>query len=153
MAEEWGKAVARKVEARVAEEAERISTRRKRFDEGIERFRRQVLDLVASVNAHIESEPHRIQVIVLDNGFILAAAYKRLVTAEELGAFEGVPASVGRVTLHREDRKAAVQAEPEEVFITSSGTQTTFYRRSAGQTQIKIMGDPDFKQIVEFFAS
>jgi hypothetical protein len=153
MAEEWGKTVAKKVEARVSEEAERISTRRKRFEDGLERFRRQVLDLVGSVNAHIESEPNRIQVIILDTGLILAAAYKRLVTVEELGAFEGVPASVGRITLHREDRKAAAAADPEEVFITSSGIQTTFYRRSAGQTQIKLMGDPDFKQIIEYFGS
>lgn len=153
MAEEWGKTIARKVEARVAEEAERISTRRKRFEDGVERFRRQVLDLIGSVNGHIESEPNRIQVIVLDNGVILAAAYKRLVTVEELGAFEGVPASVGRITLHREDRKGAAPTEPEEIFITSSGTQTTFYRRSAGQTQIKMMGDPDFKQIIEYFGS
>ena len=151
MAEEWAKIVARKVEARVAEEAERIVTRRKRYDEGIERFRKQLLDLVGTVNANIGTEAHRIQVIVLDNGLLLAAAYKRLVTAEQIGPTEGVPASVGKIVLEREDRKAAAPPEPEEIFITSSGTQTTFYKRPAGQ--LKIMGEPDFKQMVEYFAS
>ncbi len=151
MAEDWAKTVAKKVEGRVAEEAERIATRRKRFEEGVERFRRQLLDLVDAVNANIESDAHRIQKIVLDNGVILSAAYKRLVTVEELGAAEGVPASVGRILLHREDRKAPAPPEPEELFITSTGTQTTFYRRPAGQ--LKIMGEPDFKTLVEYFAS
>jgi hypothetical protein len=151
MAEEWAKVVAKKVEARVTEEAERIVTRRKRYDEGIERFRKQLLDLVGTVNANIGTEAHRIQVIVLDNGLLLAAAYKRLVTIEELGATEGVPASVGKIVLEREDRKAASPPEPEEIFITSSGAQTTFYKRLAGQ--LKIMGEPDFKQMVEYFAS
>jgi hypothetical protein len=151
MAEEWSKVVAKKVEARLAEEAERIVTRRKRYDEGVERFRKQLLDLVGQVNANIETEAHRIQVIVLDNGLLLAAAYKRLVTSEEIGATDGVPASVGKIVLEREDRKAAAAPEPEEIYITSSGTQTTFYKRPAGQ--LKIMGDPDFKQMVEFFAS
>jgi hypothetical protein len=151
MAEDWAKTVAKKVESRVAEEAERIVTRRKRFEEGVERFRKLILELVGAVNANIATEAHRIQVIVLDNGFILSAAYKRLVTAEEMGAMDGVPASVGKIGIHREDRKAAVPPEAEEIYITSSGTQTTFYRRPGGQ--LKIMADPEFKQIVEFFAS
>jgi len=151
MAEEWAKVVAKKVESRVAEEAERIVTRRKRYDEGIERFRKQLLDLVGTVNANIATEAHRIQVIVLDNGLLLAAAYKRLVSVEEIGPTEGVPASVGKIVLEREDRKAATAPEPEEIFITSSGTQTTFYKRPGGQ--LKIMGEPDFKQMVEYFTS
>jgi len=151
MAEEWAKVVAKKVESRVAEEAERIVTRRKRYDDGIERFRKQLLDLVGTVNANIATEAHRIQVIVLDNGLLLAAAYKRLVSVEEIGPTEGVPASVGKIVLEREDRKAATAPEPEEIFITSSGTHTTFYKRPAGQ--LKIMGEPDFKQMVEYFAS
>jgi len=151
MAEEWAKVVAKKVESRVAEEAERIVTRRKRYDDGIERFRKQLLDLVGTVNANIATEAHRIQVIVLDNGLLLAAAYKRLVSVEEIGPTEGVPASVGKIVLEREDRKAATAPEPEEIFITSSGTQTTFYKRPGGQ--LKIMGEPDFKQMVEYFTS
>ena len=151
MAEDWAKTIAKKVEGRVAEEAERITIRRKRFDEGVERFRKQLLDLVDAVNTNIGSEAHRIQKIVIDNGVILAAAYKRIVTEEEMGATEGVPASVGRITLQREDRKAAAQPEAEELYITSSGTQTTFYRRLAGQ--LKIIGDPEFKQVVEYFGS
>jgi hypothetical protein len=151
MAEEWSKVVAKKVESRVAEEAERIVVRRKRYDEGVERFRKQLLDLVGTVNANIPNEAHRIQVIILDNGLLLAAAYKRMVTIEEIGAFEGVPASVGKIILEREDRKAAATPEPEEIYITSSGTQTTFYKRPGGQ--LKIMGDPDFKQMVEYFGS
>ena len=150
MAEDWAKIVAKKVEGRVAEEAERIATRRKRFEEGVERFRKQLLDLVGTINGNIAAEASRIQVIALDNGLILAAAYKRIVTVEEVGATEGVPASVGKIVLDREDRKAAAAPEAEEIFITSSGTQTTFYRRPAGQ--LKIMGEPDFKQIVEYFA-
>jgi hypothetical protein len=151
MAEDWAKTVAKKVEGRVAEEAERVVTRRKRYEEGVERFRKLILDLVGAVNANIESGANRIQVIVLDNGLILAAAYKRIVTLEEIGPMEGVPASVGKIVASREDRKAAASPEPEEIFITSSGTQTTFYRRPGGQ--LKLMGDPDFKQIVEYFAS
>ena len=151
MAEEWSKVVARKVEGRVAEEAERIATRRKRFEEGVERFRKQLLDLVGVVNAHIATEANRIQVIVLDNGLLLAAAYKRIVTTEEMGPTEGVPASVGKIVLEREDRKASAQPEPEEIYVTSSGAQTTFYKRSVGQ--LKIMGEPDFKQLVEYFGS
>jgi hypothetical protein len=151
MAEDWAKTIAKKVESRVAEEAERITTRRKRYDEGVERFRKQMLDLVGAVNANIEAEGHRIQVIVLDNGLVLAAAYKRMVTQEEIGATDGVPASVGKILVTREDRKAAVPPEPEDLYITSSGTQTTFYRRPGGQ--LKIMGEPDFKQLVEYFAS
>ena len=42
-------------------------------------------------------------------------------------------------------------AEPEELYITSSGTRITFYKRPSGQ--LKIMSDPDFKQIIEYFAS
>ena len=57
MAEDWGKTVAKKVEGRIAEEAERIATQRKRFEEGVERFRKQVLDLVAAVNGNIATEP------------------------------------------------------------------------------------------------
>ncbi|MBI4011040.1 MAG: hypothetical protein HY359_01925 [Candidatus Rokubacteria bacterium] len=151
MAEDWAKTIAKKVEARVAEEAERVVTRRKRYEEGVERFRKLILDLVAAVNANIEAQASRIQVIVLDSGIILAAAYKRIVTVEELGAVEGVPASVGKIVVSREDRKAAATPEPEDLFITSSGTQTTFYRRPGGQ--LKIMADPDFKQIIEYFAS
>ena len=151
MAEDWAKTIAKKVEARVAEEAERVVTRRKRYEEGVERFRKLILDLVAAVNANIESEANRIQVIILDSGIILAAAYKRIVTVEELGPTEGVPASVGKIGVSREDRKAAATPEPEDLFITSSGTQTTFYRRPGGQ--LKIMADPDFKQIIEYFAS
>jgi hypothetical protein len=151
MAEDWAKTVAKKVESRIGEEAERLTVRRKRYEEGVERFRRQILDLVSAVNGNIESEGSRIQVIVLEDGLILAAAYKRLMTVEQIGATEGVPASVGKVVLVREDRRAAVPAEPEDLFITSSGTQTTFYRRPGGQ--LKIMGEPDFKQIIEYFTS
>jgi hypothetical protein len=151
MADEWSKVVAKKVEGRVAEEAERIAIRRKRFEEGVERFRKQLLDLVGQVNANIATEANRIQVIVLDNGLLLAAAYKRIVTTEEMGPTEGVPASVGKIVLEREDRKASAQPEPEEIYVTSSGAQTTFYKRSVGQ--LKIMGEPDFKQLVEYFGS
>ncbi|HEV8306959.1 MAG TPA: hypothetical protein VGW35_04780 [Methylomirabilota bacterium] len=152
MAEDWAKTVAKKVEGRVAEEAERLATQRKRFEDGVERFRKQLLDLVAAVNANIASETHRIQVIVLDNGIILAAAYKRVMTTEEIGATEGIPASVGKVTVARENRKAlAAPAEPEEIYITTTGTQSTFYRRPAGQ--LKIMGDGEFRQLIEYFAN
>ncbi len=153
-ADDWAKTTAKKVEARIAEEAERKATERKRFDEGVERFRKQVLDLVAAVNANITAEGSRIQVISLDNGIILAAAYKRIVTVEGIGTSPGVPACVGTIEVHREDRKAAAPPEPEELYITSSGTQSTFYRRTGKETRdIKIMGDAEFKQFIEFFAS
>src|SRR5688572_8704352 len=106
MAEDWAQTVAKKVEVRVSEEAERSATRKQRFEQGVERFRKQVLDLVDAVNGNIKDEAHRIQRIVLENGVILSAAYKRVVTMEEIGAAEGVPASVGRILLHREDRRA-----------------------------------------------
>jgi hypothetical protein len=151
MADDWAKATAKKVESRLAEEAERAATLRKRFDEGVERFRKQTLDLVAAINANIASEGGRIQAITLDDGIILAAAYKRIVTVERLGRVEDVPASVGRIGVMREDRKAAAPPEPEELYITSSATQTTFYRRTGGQ--LKIFGEAEFKQLVEYFAS
>ena len=150
MAEDWGKTVAKKVEGRIAEEAERIATQRKRFEEGVERFRKQVLDLVAAVNGNIATEPHRIQTIVLDNGLILASAYKRIVTEETIGAAPKVPASVGKIAIHYENRKGAAP-EPKDLFITSSGTQTTFYHLIG--EQLKIIGEADFKQIVEYFGS
>jgi hypothetical protein len=151
MADDWAKATAKKVETRVAEEAERAATQRKRFDEGIERFRKLILDLVTAINGNIATEANRIQTIVLDDGVILAAAYKRVVTTERMGRVDDVPASVGRIVLHREDRKAAAPAEPEELYITSTATQTTFYRRVG--PQLKIVGDAEFKQIVEYFGS
>ena len=150
MADDWAKATAKKVESRVAEEADRAATTRKRFDDGIERFRKQTLDLVAAINANIASEANRIQTIALDDGIILAAAYKRIVTVEKMGRVEDVPASVGRIGLHREDRKATAPPEPEELYVTSSGTQTTFYRRVG--SQLKIFGEAEFKQIIEYFA-
>jgi hypothetical protein len=73
------------------------------------------------------------------------------VTVEEMGVIEGIPASVGKILVQREDRRAGDPAEPEDLFITSSGTQTTFYKRP--EAQLKIVGDADFKQIVEYFAS
>jgi hypothetical protein len=151
MADDWAKATAKKVESRLAEEAERAATQRKRFDEGVERFRKQTLDLVAAINANIAAEGGRIQAIVLDDGIILAAAYKRIVTVEKMGRVEDVPASVGRIGVIREDRKAAAPPEPEELYITSSATQTTFYRRTGGQ--LKIFGDAEFKQFIEYFAA
>jgi hypothetical protein len=152
MADDWAKTIAKKVEARLSEEAERTTTRRQRHEQGVERFRKQVLELVDAVNGNIEGDANRIQKIVLDNGMLLSAAYKRIVTVEELGATEGVPASVGKIVLHREDRRAAEPAEPEEFFVTSSATQITFYKRPAGG-QLKIVSDLDFKQIIEYFAS
>jgi hypothetical protein len=152
MADDWAKTVAKKVEARLSEEAEKAATRKQRFDQGIERFRKQVLDLVDAINGNIESEAGRIQKIVLDNGVILSAAYKRIVTVEELGATDGVPASVGKIGVTREDRRASEPPEPEEFFVTSSGTQITFYKRTQGG-QLKIVSDLDFKQVIEYFAS
>jgi hypothetical protein len=152
MADDWAKTIAKKVEGRLAEEAERIATRKQRYDQGVEKFRKTVLDLVDAVNGNIAAEAGRIQKIVLDNGVILAAAYKRIVTVEELGATEGVPASVGKVVVLREDRHASEPLEPDEFFLTSSATQITFYKRSQGG-QLKIVSDVDFKQLVEFFAS
>ncbi len=151
MAEDWGKTIAKKVEVRVAEEAERVATRRKRYDDGVERFRKQVLDLVAAVNANIQTEANRIHAIVLDNGLILSAAYKRLVTAEELGSLPEVPGSVGKILVQREDRKAAAPTEPQEVYITQAGTQVAFYHRVG--RDLKQFLDAEFKQLIEYFAS
>lgn len=151
MAEDWVTATAKKVEGRIAEEAERIAIRQKRFDEGVEKFRKTVLDLVGQVNAKIASEPNRIQTVVLHNGVILTAAYKRIVTQEVLGAVEGVPASVGKVVLLSEDRKAATPPEPDEVFITQAGTQTAFYHYVG--KDLKQFLDPEFKKTIEYFAS
>ncbi len=151
MAEDWGKTIAKKVEVRVAEEAERVATRRKRYDDGVERFRKQVLDLVAAVNANIQTEANRIHAIVLDNGLILSAAYKRLVTAEELGSLPEVPASVGKILVQREDRKVAAPTEPQEVYITQAGTQVAFYHRVG--RDLKQFLDAEFKQLIEYFAS
>lgn len=150
MAEDWAKTVAKKVELRIAEEAERVTTQRKRFEEGVERFRKQVLDLVVAVNGNIATEQSRIQTIILDNGIILAAAYKRIVTEEVIGATPGVPASVGKVAVHYENRKAAAP-ELKELFITSSGAQTTFYHFIG--KDLKITTDADLKALVEYFAS
>lgn len=152
MADDWAKATAKKVEARIAEEAERTANRKQRHEQGVERFRKQVIELVDAVNGNIESEAHRIHKIVLDNGMILSAAYKRIVTTEEQGATEGVPASVGKIVLNREDRRAAEPLEMEEFFVTASATQITFYKRPAGG-QLKIVSELDFKQIIEFFAT
>ncbi|MBI3455920.1 MAG: hypothetical protein HY002_09060 [Candidatus Rokubacteria bacterium] len=151
MADDWARTIAKKVEGRLADEAERAATLRKRYEDGVERFRKQVLDLVAAVNAHIETEASRIHTIVLDNGLSLAAAYRRIVTVEEGGAVPGVPACVGKVIVSKEDRKAATQPEPETVFITSAGTHTAFYRYVG--KDLKMMGEPELKQLVEFFAS
>ena len=151
MADDWVKVTAKKVEARIAEEAERAATQRRRFDESTERFRKQILDLVTAINGSIATEANRIQTIVLDDGIILAAAYKRIVTVEKIGRIDEVPASVGRVVLNREDRKALTPHEPEEVFITVSATQTTFYRRVSGA--LKIFGEAEFKQLIEYFGS
>ena len=151
MTEEWAKTVAQKIENRPVEEAERAGTLRKRFEEGVERFRRQVLDLVAGVNEKIATEASRIQVIVLDDGIVLAAAYKRIVTMEEMGVVPGVPACVGKIVLHVEDRRATAGPEPREMFVTSAGTQTTFYHYVG--KDLKICGEADFKHIVEHFAT
>lgn len=151
MADEWAKTIAKKVEGRLAEEGERAATLRKRFEDGVERFRKQVLDLVGAVNAHIESEASRIHTIVLDNGLSLAAAYKRIVTVEEFGAVPAVPACVGRIMVRKEDRRATNPLEPEPVFITAAGTQVAFYRHVG--KDLKMFGEPELKQIVEFFAT
>ena len=149
MAEDWAKTVAKKVEARIAEEAERVTTRRKRYDDGVERFRKQVLDLVAAVNANIGAETHRVHTIVLDNGLILSAAYKRIVTTEEIGVVGDVPASVGKIQVQREDRKASTPLEPHEVYITQAGTQIAFYHRIG--RDLKQFLEPEFKQLIEYF--
>lgn len=152
MPEDWAQTTAKKVQARIVEEAERAATLRKRFEDGVQRFRKQLLDLVAAVNAHIEPEANRIHTIVLDNGVILAAAFKRIVTVEEAGVVPGVPACVGRIVVERENRKAGTPIDPSEVFVTAAGTQTAFYQRVAGK-EIKPIGDAEFRQIVEYFAS
>jgi hypothetical protein len=151
MAEDWAKAIAKKVEGRITEEAERAASRRKRYEEGVERFRKQLLDLVSAVNAHIEIDASRVHTVVLENGIILTAGYKRVVTVEEPGVLPDVPASVGKVTLQREDRRAATPPEPQEIYVTSAGTQTAFYHRLG--KDIKQFLEPEFKQVVEFFAS
>jgi hypothetical protein len=151
MAEDWAKTIAKKVESRIAEEADKTATLRKRFEDGVQRFRKQVLDLVASVNSNIATEPNRIQTILLDNGIVMAAAYKRMMTVEEIGVTPGVPACVGKVVIQRENRKAAAPTEPEEIYLTSAGTQTAFYH-FVGK-DLKIMSDAEFRQIVEYFAS
>jgi hypothetical protein len=155
MPEDWAQATAKKVESRLREETERAATHRKRFEEGVQRFRKQVLDLVAAVNGHIEAEPHRIHAIVLENGVILSAAYKRIVTVEEPGAFpeERVPACVGRILIERENRRAAASADPEKMFVTAAGAQTAFYRRVGSGQDIKPMAEGDFRQLVEYFTS
>jgi hypothetical protein len=153
MAEDWAQATAKKVEGRLAEEAERAATQRKRFEEGVQRLRKQLLDLVAAVNQHIEHEQSRIHTIVLDNGLILVAAYKRIVTTEEAGVRDNVPACVGWVRVERESRKASAPVEPEEIFITAAGTQTAFYRRSLRDQRLVQFVDADFRQLVEYFAS
>ncbi len=152
MPEDWAQSTAKKVQARIVEEAERAATLRKRFDDGIQRFRKQLLDLVAAVNAHVEPEANRIHITVLDNGVILAAAYKRIVTVEEAGAVPGVPACVGRIVVERENRKAGSPLDPSELFVTAAGTQSAFYQRIAGK-DLKPIGDAEFRQLVEFFAS
>jgi hypothetical protein len=155
MPEDWAQVTAKKVESRISEEADRAATHRKRFDEGIQRFRKLLLDLVAAVNAHIATESHRIHTVILDNGIILTAAYKRLVTVEEPGAFpdERVPACVGRILLERENRKASATVEPDKLFVTAAGSQTAFYRRVGSAQDIKPVADADFKLIIEYFAS
>jgi hypothetical protein len=150
MAEDWATTMAKKIEARITEEADRAAMRRKRYEEGIERFRKQLLDLVAAVNGKIAAEPGRLHTIVLDNGVILSAAYKRVVTTEEPGVVVDVPASVGKIQLQREDRKGTVH-DPQEIYVTQAGTQTAFYHRVG--RDLKQFLEPEFKQIVEFFAS
>jgi hypothetical protein len=151
MAEDWATTVAKKIESRIADEADRTTVRRKRYEEGVEKFRKQVLDLVAAVNGKIGVEAGRIHIILLDNGFILSAAYKRIVTTEEPGVFPDIPASVGKILLQREDRKALALSEPTEVYVTQAGTQTAFYHRTGGA--LKQFLDPEFKQVVEYFAT
>jgi len=152
MAQDWAEVTAKKVAGRIAEEAERATTLQKRYGDGVERFRRQVLDLVVAVNAHIETEMNHIHVITLDNGIILAAAYKRIVTTEEMGREEGVPACVGSVRIQREDRKATAALEPARVFLTSAGVQTAFYHRNK-DLKMMIFAEAEFKQLIEYFAS
>jgi len=151
MAEDWAKTVAKKVEGRIAEEAERMATRRKRYDDGIERFRKQLLDLVTSVNTNIGTEANRIHAIVVDNGIILVAGYKQVLTVEEPGVVTDIPGSVGKVGVQREDRKATTQPEPQEVYITQAGTQTATYYRVG--KDLKQFLEPEFKQIIEFFTT
>jgi hypothetical protein len=151
MPEDWAQATAKKVESRLSEEAERVALQRKRFDEGVQRFRKQLLDLVGSVNAHIDSEAGRLHVIVLDNGTILSAAYKRIVTVEELGAVAGVPACVGRIVVEHENRRGPVP-EAVEIYVTAAGTQTAFYQRVGGK-DLKPLVEADFKRLIEYFAS
>ena len=155
MPEDWAQTTAKKVEGRITEEADRAATHRKRFEEGVQRFRKLVLDLVAAVNAHIQAEQHRIHTVVLDNGLILTAAFKRIATVEEPGAFpeERVPACVGRILIEKENRREAGPAEPEKMFITAAGTQTAFYRRVGSGQDIKPAAEVDFKQLIEYFAA
>ena len=152
MPEDWAQATAKKVEVRIAEEAERAATLQKRYEDGVQRFRKLLLDLIAAVNTHIENEASRIHVIVLHNGVILAAAYKRIVTVEEAGAWpeEKVPACVGRILVERENRKAGQAGEPDKIFVTAAGTQTAFYQRIA-QGTLKQLTDADLKGLVEYF--
>ena len=151
MAEDWATTIAKKVEGRITEEADRAATRRKRYEDGIERFRKQVMDLVAAVNAKIAVEGNRIHTIVLDNGFILSAGYKRIVTTEEYGVVLEVPASVGKVQVQREDRKALTPPEPQEVYVTQAGSQVAFYHRIG--KDLKQFLEPEFKQLVEYFGT
>lgn len=153
MAEDWAQAVARKVESRLAEEAERAAAQRRRYEDGVQRFRRQLLELVEAVNRHIEAPEHRIHTIVLDNGLILSAAYKRIVTVEEPGVRENVPACVGVVRVERENRRTPGAVETEEIYITAAGTQTAFYRRSAREQKLVQVTETDFRHLVEYFAT
>jgi hypothetical protein len=154
MPEDWAQTTAKKIEGRIAEEAERAATLQKRYEEGVQRFRKQLLDLVASVNAHIGTEANRVHVIVLHNGVSLSAAYKRIVTVEEAGQWpdEKVPACVGRILIERENRKAMGPSEPDRIFITAAGTQTAFYQRTA-QGPLKQLTDADLKGLVEYFTA
>lgn len=154
MAEDWAHATAKKVEGRIAEEMERAATLQKRYEDGVQRFRKLLLDLVTAVNAHITGETGRIQVTVLHNGIILSAAYKRIVTVEELGQWpdEKVPACVGRIVVERENRRAMAPVEPDKIFVTAAGTQTALYQRVA-QGTLKQLTDADLKGLVEYFAT
>jgi hypothetical protein len=148
---DWAKATAKKVETRIGEVAELATTRRKRHEDGVERFRKQLLELVTAVNASIEAEASRIHPIVIDNGIILTAAYKRIVTEEQFGTVADVPAAVGKIVVFREDRKAATQPEPQEVYVTQAGTQVAFYHGRG--KDLKQFLDAEFKQVIEYFAS
>jgi len=154
MPEDWAQTTGKKIEGRIAEEIERAATLQKRYEEGIQRFRKQLLDLVASVNAHIGTEANRVHVIVLHNSLILSAAYKRIVTVEEAGQWpeEKVPACVGRILIERENRRAPAPVEADRIFVTAAGTQTAFYLRTA-QGALKQLADADFKGLVEYFAT